>query len=72
MKTHWHRGCEFYGHFSSYTFDKKKVTCSRCKNKYRLERPKIKAYIVKRGNYFNVLEAEFIAPGEATYGKVLI
>ena len=70
MKVHYKKGCEFNGFLSTTTDKKEEVTCSRCKNKYKLERPKIIAYIVKRGKYFNVLESKFLAPAEAIYGKI--
>ena len=57
---HYYKKCEFHGYFSEFTTDKEKVTCSRCKNKYRLEAPKKKAYLVCKGGYMNVLDKKYI------------
>ena len=56
---HYYKKCEFNGYFSEHTTDKEKVTCSRCKNKYRLESSR-KTMIVKVGKFLNVLDESFL------------
>lgn len=59
MITHYKNGCEFKGYFSEFTEEKTKVTCKRCRNKYRIDSNK-KTIIVKVGKYLNVLDLEFM------------
>ena len=60
MKIHYINACEFKGYFSEVTADKEKVTCSRCRNKHRLEAPKKKAYLVSQNGYMNVVDIKYI------------
>ncbi len=72
IKYHYIDKCRNTGHWSELVEDPREVTCKVCIEKYNITQKSVKAFLVKRNGYMNVLEPKYIIAGEDVFARFIV